>query len=158
MRRETPWALTAFVVALLVLHFMLRVGLGLGTLAPDLLVAAVLLAGRQLRAGTAAGIGLLLGILEGATVPENLGILALVLAVLGFLAARSRDLFADDNYLFLAAYLFSGKLLFDGLLLVLSGSAFRPGAFTALFLVSPLAALYVAAAGMVCVAAYRLLT
>jgi cell shape-determining protein MreD len=158
MKRDAPWPLAAFVVALLLLHFMLRVGLGLGSLAPDLLVAAVLLAGRQMRAGSAAGVGLLLGVLEGATVPENLGILALVLALLGFLAARSRDLFSDENYLFLAAYLFSGKLLFDGLLLVLSGSAFRPGAFTALFLVSPLAALYVAAAGMLCVAGYRILT
>jgi cell shape-determining protein MreD len=158
VRREAPWSLAAFVVALLVLHFMLRMGLGLGTLAPDLLVAAVLIAGRQMRAGGAAGLGLLLGVLEGATVPENLGVLALVLALLGFLASRSRELFADDNYLFLAGYLFSGKLLFDGLLLVLSGSAFRPGAFTALFLVSPLAALYVAAAGLACVAAYRILT
>lgn len=143
-----------FVTLLVVLHFLLRVGLGYEQLAPDLLVVALLIASRQLQAGYAAGLGLLLGILDGALVPHVLGASALALTLLGFLGARSRELFAEDNYLLFALYLFAGKWLFDAVLFLATGEVFRAGA-SYLLLVSPLTALYAAAAGMIGVTIYR---
>lgn len=154
MNPTTRWSYWVLIALLVVLHFVLRIGMGLQELAPDLLVIALLLAAREARAGTAAGLGLLLGILDGAVVPFTLGASAVVLTLLGFLGARSRDLFAGDSYLFLAIYLFAGKWLFDTLLYLLTGQAFAPGA-SYLLLISPLAALYAAAVGLVSYAAYR---
>lgn len=146
-----------FLLVLVALYFVLRVGLGFGQLAPDLLVVALLLAARELRAGSAAGLGLLLGVLDGAVTPLRFGYAALVLTLLGFLGARSREVIAGDSAVFLGLYLFLGKWLFDVLLAVFTGAAFR-GAATDLLLVSPLAALYAAAAGLVAVAFYRTLS
>jgi hypothetical protein len=148
------WGLWLFIVILVVLHFVLRLGLGLGHLAPDLLVVALLLAAREIRAGWAAGLGLALGIIDGSMVPFNLGASALVLTIIGFLGARTRELFSGDNYLFLALYLFVGKWLYDTLLYLVTGDLFSSGA-AYLLLISPLTALYAAAAGVVALAAYR---
>jgi cell shape-determining protein MreD len=154
MNGPTRWSYWVLIVLLVVLHFVLRIGMGLQELAPDLLVVALLLSAREARAGVSAGLGLVLGILDGAVVPFTLGASAVVLTLLGFLGARSRDVFAGDSYLFLAAYLFAGKWLFDTLLYLLTGKAFAPGA-SYLLLISPLAALYAAAIGLVSYAAYR---
>ena len=148
------WGLWLFIAFLVVLHFILRLGLGLGHLAPDLLVVALLLAAREMRAGWAAGLGLGLGILDGSMVPSNLGASALVLTVIGYLGARTRELFAGDNFLFLALYLFVGKWLYDTLLYLVTGDLFSSDA-AYLLLISPLTALYAAAAGVVALAAYR---
>jgi hypothetical protein len=148
------WGFWLFTVCLVVLHFVLRLGLGLGQLAPDLLIVALLLAAREMRAGWAAGLGLALGILDGAMVPFNLGTSALVMTLLGFAGARSRELFSGDNFVFLALYLFVGKWLYDTLLYLVTGDLFTASA-TYLVLVSPLAALYAAAAGVVAMATYR---
>ncbi|CAN5726318.1 hypothetical protein BH23GEM6_BH23GEM6_22400 [soil metagenome] len=151
---NSNWGFWIFIALLVVLHFVLRIGMGLQQLAPDLLVIAVLIAAREVRAGSAAGIGLLLGILDGAVVPFTLGASALVLTVLGFAGSRTREIAAGDNYLFLALYLFLGKWLFDSLLFLVTGEAFRAGA-SYLLLVSPLTALYAAAAGLVGLITYR---
>jgi rod shape-determining protein MreD len=143
-----------FVAVLVVLHFVLRVGLGFDELAPDFLVVALLLAAREMRAGFAAGLGLLFGVLDGAIVPITLGASALALAILGFLGARSRDLFSGDSLAALAIYLFAGKWIFDLLFFLITGNAFRPGA-SYLVLISPLAALYATAVGLVGLAIYR---
>jgi hypothetical protein len=148
------WGLWLFIVILVVLHLILRLGLGLGHLAPDLLVVALLLAAREIRAGWAAGLGLSLGIIDGSMVPFNLGASALVLTIVGFLGARTRELFSGDNYLFVALYLFVGKWLYDTLLYLVTGDLFSSGA-AYLLLISPLTALYAAAAGVVALAAYR---
>lgn len=148
------WGFWVFVVLLIVLHFLLRVGLGYEQLAPDLLVVALLIAARQLPAGYAAGLGLILGILDGALVPFALGGSALALTVLGYVGARSREFFSEDNYLLYALYLFLGKWLFDTILFLVTGDAFRAGA-SYLLLVSPLTALYAAAAGLVSLAVYK---
>lgn len=148
------WGFWFFIFVLVVLHFILRLGLGLGQLAPDLLLVALLLAAREMRAGWAAGLGLGLGILDGSMVPFNLGTSALVMTVIGFVGARSRELFSGDNFVFLALYLFVGKWLYDALLYLVTGDLFSAGA-TYLVLVSPLAALYAAAAGVVALATYR---
>lgn len=157
MRAVSGWALGLLVIVLVVIHFVLRIGLGWGQLAPDLLVVALLIAARQLRPGWAAGLGLLLGILDGAVLPEAFGVSALVLTILGYLGARSREFVADEGPIFLAVYFFAGKWAFDALLYLLSGAVFDPGA-SYLLLISPLTALYAAAAGLFALAVYRMAT
>lgn len=154
MNSRVGWGFWLFIALLVVLHFFLRVGMGYGQLAPDLLVIALLLGARQLQAGYAAGLGLLLGILDGALVPFALGASAFALSVLGFAGARSREIFAEDNLLLLAVYLFLGKWLFDLIVFFLTGELFRTGA-SYLLLVSPLTALYAAAAGLIGATIYR---
>ena len=154
MNGSARWGFWVFIAVLVVLHFVLRIGLGFAALAPDLLIVALLLSAREMRAGFAAGLGLLLGVLDGAVIPFNLGASALVLTILGFAGGRSRELFAGDSFVFLALYLFAGKWLYDTLLYLVTGDLFRPGA-SYLLLVSPLTALYAAAAGLVALAAYR---
>lgn len=154
MNGPVRWGFWVFIVVLVVLHFVLRIGLGFAQLAPDLLIVALLLAAREMRAGFAAGLGLLLGVLDGSVVPFALGASAFVLTILGYTGGRSRDLFSGDSFLFLALYLFVGKWLYDTLLYLVTGDLFGPAA-TYLVLVSPLTALYAAAAGLAGVAAYR---
>lgn len=154
MNGRVGWGFWVFVALLIILHFLLRVGMGYEQLAPDLLVVALLIAARQLPAGYAAGLGLLLGIVDGSLVPFALGASALALTVLGFVGARSREMFSEDNYLLFALYLFAGKWAFDGILYFATGDLFRVGG-SYLLLVSPLTALYAAAAGLISLAIYR---
>lgn len=158
MNGTSRGALIALVAILVVLHFFLRVGLGLGPLVPDLVVVAVLLAARQMRPGWAAGLGLLLGILEGAMVPFAFGASALVLSVLGYLGARTREFVAGYSPVFLVFYLFAGKWLHDALLYLVVLVNARAGPASFLLLISPLAALYAAIAGLVVFSAYRTLS
>ncbi len=157
MTEGTRWGFVLFVAALVVLHFVLRIGLGWGHLAPDLLVMALLIAARDMRPGRAAGLGLLLGILDGAVIPFALGGSAMALTVLGYLGARTRDLVAGESLLFLALYLFVGKWLFDVLLHLFTGAIVQPHA-TSLVLISPLAALYAAVVGVFAMSIYRAAT
>lgn len=157
MNGRQDWGFWVFIAILVILHFVLRVGLGFGQLAPDLLVVALLIAAREVRAGVAAGLGLFLGIVDGSLVPFALGSSAVVLTVLGFAGARSRELNSGDSLVFFALYLFAGKWLFDTLLYLITGSIFQPGA-SYLLLVSPLTALYAAAAGLVSLSVYRAFT
>ena len=154
MNGRVGWGFVVFMAILITLHFLLRVGLGYEQLAPDLLVVALLLAARQLPPGSAAGFGLVLGIIDGALAPFAMGASALALTIIGFVGARSRDLFSEDNYILLALYLFVGKWVFDLILFVGTREIFRAGA-TYLLLVSPLTALYAAAAGLIGLAVYR---
>ena len=157
MNGTTGWGFRIFIAVLVVLHFVLRVGLGLDQLAPDLLVVALLLAAREIRAGWAAGLGLLLGVLDGSMVPFNLGISSLVLTALGFVGARSREIFSGESYVFLALYLFVGKWLYDAMLSLLTRELFRAGA-SEILVVAPMNAIYAAAAGVLAMAAYRAFT
>jgi hypothetical protein len=151
-------ALLIFVAVLVVLHFLLRIGLGLGEMAPDLLVLALLLAAREMRAGSAAALGLVLAILEGSLIPFGIGVFAVVFTLVGYLGARTRDLFGSDSLVLLAIYLFVGKWVADALLHLLSFRLVQPGGLSALLLISPLAALYLALAGVLTISVYRALT
>ncbi len=147
--------LAALVAVLVIAHFVLRVGYGLGGIVPNLLVLAVLLAAREMRPGSAAGLGLLLGLLEGAAVAATLGASAVVLVVLGYLGARSREWLESETFLALALYLFVGKWLYDALLFLVLEMKFDAPPISNLLLVSPLAALYSALVGAVVMIAYR---
>lgn len=156
MTEGTRWQFVAFVGVLVVLYFLLRVGLGLGVLAPDLLAVALLLGARRMRAGQAAGLGFVLGLLDGAVNPVTFGAGCLALTVVGYLGSRSREWVAGDSAAWLVAYLFVGKVLYDLLVfVVLLLRDLSPGPATVLLVASPIAALYAAAAGLAAAAAYR---
>jgi hypothetical protein len=154
MTGDTRYKFIAFIAGLVILHFVLRIGLGLGPLAPDLLVVAFLLAARRIRPGTASGLGLVLGLLEGA-VSFTVGASSLVLAVMGYFASRSRDMMAGDGPVLLALYLFAGKWIYDVLLYLVLWVTASAGPASSLLLISPLEALYAAAAGLAASAIYR---
>lgn len=155
---KAGWSFWTFIAVLVVLHFVLHLSFGLGTSAPDLLTVAVLLGARQLSGGRAAGVGFLLGVLEDAVSVTAFGAAAITQTVIGYLGARSRDLFVGDSLLFLGLYLFLGKWARDALYYGVAGVMRRGDAWGALLLRAPLAALYAAVAGVFAIVIYRSLT
>ena len=151
----TRWRFALFVAGLVVLHFVLRVGLGLGVLAPDLLVVALLLASRRMRPGAAAGLGFVLGVLEGSANPTVFGAASLALSVVGYLGSRSREWLAGDDPVTMVAYFFVGTLLYEGLLYVLLALMGAGGSAMALLIPALFASLYAAAVGLGASALYR---
>jgi cell shape-determining protein MreD len=146
--------LLGFVAVLVVLHFGLRIGMGLGSLAPDLLVVAFLVFARESRPGTAAGVGVLLGLLEGSAT-YSVGAASLVLAVLGYFASRSREVIASEGLVLMAFYLFAGKWVYDVALWGVTMASAHAGPASSLIVFSLPAALYAAAAGVAALMAYR---
>lgn len=136
-------------VGLILLHFLLRVGLGVGEAAPDLLVVALLLMSRETGLGVAAGMGFALGLLEDALSILAFGANSVALTVLGILGGTTRDLFVGDSLFFLVSYFVLGKLARDVLHWVLVGEALR-GPFVADALLGGLmAGVYAAVVGIV---------
>lgn len=124
-RSTWAWSL-AGVVALLVLHFLLRPLLVQLPVAPNLLIGALLLATLRLRAGHAAVLGFGLGILEASMALEGMGSYALALTVVGYLGARSRDVLFADARFYVVAYLFVGTWLAEIVLLLLGTTSPGP--------------------------------
>jgi rod shape-determining protein MreD len=151
----TRWRFALFIAGLVVLHFVLRFGLGLGVLAPDLLVVALLLASRRLRPGGAAGLGFVLGVLEGSVNPTVFGYASLALSVVGYLGSRSREWLAGDDPVTMVAYFFVGTLLYEALLYVLLAMMGAGGSAMALAIPALFASLYAAAVGLGASALYR---
>lgn len=145
----------AFLVILVVLYLLATVGIGLTQWVPDLLTVAVLIGARRLPGAGAALLGLVLGLLRDSAGVEHFGADALVLAIVGYLGARTRDVFEGDSLVFMALYLFLGKWLHDlGYLLVTQEEA-RGGMLTWLLTDRPIAALYTALAGLLLLILYR---
>ena len=151
----TRWRFALFIAGLVVLHFVLRVGLGLGVLAPDLLVVALLLASRRLRPGGAAGLGFVLGVLEGSANPTVFGAASLALSVVGYLGSRSREWLAGDDPVTMVAYFIVGTLLYEALLYLLLAMMGAGGSAMALAIPALFASLYAAAVGLGASALYR---
>lgn len=80
------------------------------------------------------------------------------MTLLGFLGARSRDLFLGEGTLFVAGYLFVGKWLHDVVYFLIAGPAVRGDTVTRLVIEAPIAAAYAAVAGSVAFLVYRLIT
>ena len=112
-------ALLLFV--LVVLHFSLRPLFMEWPVAPDLLTAAVLLGSLSLRAGNAALLGFMLGLLEEAIALAG-GWTALLYTVAGFAGARFRDVIFADVRFFVPLYLFLGTWLIHVAIAVLTAS------------------------------------
>ena len=124
-RSAWAWSL-AGIVALLVMHFLLRPLLVHLPVAPNLLIGALLLATLRLRSGHAAALGFGLGILEASMALEGMGSYALALTAVGYLGARSRDLLFADARFYVVAYLFVGTWLAEIVLLLLGTTSPGP--------------------------------
>ncbi len=137
------------VILLPTAHFLLHVGLGLGAWAPDLLTVGVLVIARQVRTGTAAGIGFALGLMEDALSILSFGANALALTVVGILGGLSRELFLGESVRFLIAYLALGIWLRRAIHWLLTGAGSGEEAFRVMLVEGPMAALYAAVVGTI---------
>jgi rod shape-determining protein MreD len=157
MATRNPASFWVFFAILIVTHFVLHLALGLGTSAPDFMVVALLLAARRVRGAVAALIGLGLGIINDALSASSFGADAVAMTLLGYLGARSRDLFDGDSLLFVGVYLFVGKWLHEVAYWLLAPAA-RGDALSQLVIHGPLAALYTAIGGAIALLIYRATT
>ncbi|NIP83096.1 MAG: rod shape-determining protein MreD [Gemmatimonadetes bacterium] len=153
--RENGRGFWLLIAILVVVHFVLHVSFGIGAAAPDLLTVAVLLSARQLSGGAAAGVGFALGLLEDAVSLGAFGAAAATQTVIGFVGARSRDLFMGESVLFLGLYLFLGAWVQDALYYGLAEVVRRGDPLQTLLLAAPMGAAYAAVAGLVAVAIHR---
>ena len=136
---------------LVVLHLVIHVGFGVGAAAPDLFTLALLIVARGLHMAGATGVGLFLGLLEDAQGLLGFGAHGFAMAVVGALAARTREVFVGDSLLFVASYLFVGKWLRDAIYWVAAGPQLRGAMGEALLVDAGLAALYMTVVGLVVV-------
>lgn len=146
MRHVTLYRMV--LVLLPILHFLLHVGFGMGRTAPDLLAVGLLLLAREVRTGTAAGIGFALGLLEDAFSLLAFGANALACTFVGILGSRSRDLFVGESLIFLMSYLFLGTWARVGLHWLVAGEEVRRDSGLVLLLEGPIDALYASAVGV----------
>jgi rod shape-determining protein MreD len=152
------WPFWLFIAFLVLLHFFLHLGIGLGATAPDLLTVAVLLAARRLHGARATLLGLLLGLLQDALSLMSFGAEAVTQAVLGFGGARARDFFVGESAIFVGIYLFVGKWGHDVIFLVLSRTGSGGEVLSRLLVQAPLAGVYAAACGSLALFLYRAVT
>ena len=149
-------AFPVFVALLVFAHLVLHVALGYGAYAPDLITVAVLLAARRTTAPRAALLALLLGLLADSFALTGFGATAVALVVVGWLGARTRDLFEGESYAFALVYLFLGKWLASALHLLISPTSRAALPRGALVTALPIFALITAAGGLVALLLYRL--
>lgn len=145
---STPWRLWIVVTILVLLHFLLHVGFGLGEWVPDLLTVALLVGARETHIAMGAGLGFVFGLLEDAFSLLSFGANTVALTVVGLAGARTRDLFVGDSLLFLASYLVAGKWLRDALRWIMAGEGVRGPLVDNLFIHSPIQSVYAAVVGI----------
>lgn len=148
-------AFWVFIVIVVIAHFVLHLAIGAKENAPDLLTVAVLFSARRTRGSVAALIGFILGILNDGLSPTAFGADAIALTLVGYLGARSRDLFEGESLLFIGGYLFIGKWLHDVIYYLLPKTEVRGDTVQQLLFQAPLAGLYAAGAGIVALLLYR---
>jgi len=143
---ELARTLLAFVV-LIVLHYTVRPLLGWRA-APDFLVIALLVVSIRVRPGTAAVVGLCVGLISDALDLQAFGAGALAMSVVGFAASWLKAVFFADDIILNALFLFAGKWAFD-IIYLLTEHQYGFGELLLQLLVwSPLSALVTAAFGM----------
>ena len=126
------------VVGLLLLHFALYRYFVRWPAMPNFLVGGLLLTALRVRAGYAAFVGFGLGVLEAAMGLEGLGTISIVLAVIAFFGARSRDLLFADARHYVFIYLFVGTWVSElALMLAMPGGP----SLAAGFVLAPVSAL-----------------
>jgi rod shape-determining protein MreD len=150
-------AFWTFIVILILLHLILRLALGL-TLLPDLITVALLLGARRLNGWHAALFGLVLGILADSLAITAFGATAVAYVAVGYLGARSRNLFEGDSYLFVVVYAFIGAWLIEAIRFLIGGASSRGVEASYLVGAALLNSLYVALAAVVSLIAYRALS
>lgn len=158
MIRGRSWPFWTFIVLLVVAHLILHLALGLEAEAPDLLTVAVLLAARRLSGAAAAAVGLVVGLVRDSLSLVAFGVDGITLTILGYLGARSRDFFVGESLVFIGLYLFIGKWLHDLIYYLIAGSALPGNTVYRLLVQAPLGALYAAAAGLIALLIYRVVS
>jgi rod shape-determining protein MreD len=153
-RSTTFWT---FIGILILLHFVLRLALGL-IVVPDLLVVAALLGGRRLGGWQSALYGLLLGLLADSLALVGFGATSVAFVVVCYMGSRSRNFFEGDSYLFIASYAILGAWLVEVIRFFAGGAMGRGVDLGYLVRGGLLNALYVAAAAVVSLIAYRAIT
>jgi len=149
---KSPLRIWGVVGLLIFLHFGLHVSLGLGEIAPDLLVVALLIAAREVDIGWGAGLGFLLGLLDDAFSVLAFGANTFALTLVGMVGARTRDFFVGDSLFFLTSYLVLGKLGRDFLHWVAVGEGLRESFVDTMLIQSPISAVYAGVVGLVVIA------
>jgi len=143
-------------VTLLVLaftHFALAPLFDSWYFSPNLLVCAVLIAGRELRPGAAAAVGFVLGLLEDSMAVSYFGLATILLTLIGFLGSLTRDLFLGEERLFMGTYLFVGTWVYEAASYLLMGAAGDPASY--LLLQAPLDAIATGIVGYLTVPIWR---
>lgn len=144
-RRGSRLGLTIVVLVLSFLHFGLSPVFASWYVSPNLLVCAVLVAARELRPGTAAALGFVLGLLEDALAVSYFGLATLLFVVIAYLGSMTRDLFLGEEPLFMGTYLFVGTWLYETTSYVIMGAGGDPLSYLAIR--APLDALATGAVG-----------
>jgi rod shape-determining protein MreD len=147
--------LSVLVPILVSLLFLGHPGLGFGSVAPDLLVVALLLAAREVGMGWGTGLGFALGLLEDSFSVLSFGANTVALTLVGALGARTRDLFVGDSLSFVFWYLAVGKLLREVVRWVVVGEALREPFLGAILLQGAASALYAGVVGMILFLPFR---
>ena|SRR5687768_2521892 len=155
MAARSSYAFWIFIVFVLIAHYTVHLALGLGTNAPDLLTVALLLSVRRVRGSSAAMLGLGFGVLNDALAGTAFGAEAVVMTALGYIGARSRDLFEGDSLLFVGVYLFLGKWLHDVAYYTLAKELAHGDLVSRLVVQAPVAGVYAAAGGIGALLIYR---
>jgi cell shape-determining protein MreD len=135
-------------------HFGIRLGLGFGTEAPDLLTVAALLSARRLPAAGAAALGAGLGLLNDAFSIGAFGTTALVLGLVCVLGALSRQFVEGTTVPFHAAYLLGGVTLAEVLRLTLHAGRLAP-LLPETLAAAALSAVYATIAGLIVLTAFH---
>jgi cell shape-determining protein MreD len=148
---SAAWRTWILVVALVVLHLFLHVGLGYGRGAPDLLTIGLLLAAREVGLCGAAATGLFFGLLEDALSVLAFGANTVAMTAVGILGAFTRDLFVGDSRLFAISYFFVGKWLRDFIHWIMVGEDLRQPFVDQVVVQGATGGAYAAAVGLVVV-------
>jgi rod shape-determining protein MreD len=146
--RPTDLARTmvAFLV-LVLLHYTLRPLLSWRA-APDFLIIALLLVAIRVRPGTAALVGLVMGIVADSLEPHAFGAGALAMSAVGFAASWLKAVFFADDVLLNALFFFAGKWMFDILFLLAEHRLAAGDLFVEIFVWSPLKGIVTALFGL----------
>lgn len=139
---------------LVLLHFVLHVGFGFEAGAPDLATLGVLIAARELRTGSAAALGFVIGLLEDALNDLAFGAGALAMTMVAVAGSRSRDLFVGDSITFVLLYLFTGKWVRDLIQWVITAAELREPFERSMLIDSTIAAVYLSLVGLALVRAF----
>ena len=146
---KAPVRVWVLATVMVVLHFLLHVGFGFGTGAPDLLTIALLLAAREIGMGGAALLGLCFGLLEDALSVLAFGANTIAMTICAVGGAYTRDLFVGYSRFFLASYLLIGKWLRDLFHWMAVGEGLRQPFVDQVLVQGSISAVYAAAIGLV---------
>ncbi len=146
-------ALTVVVIVFSFVHFTLSPVFDSWYASPNLLLCAVLVSARELRPGSAAGLGFVLGLLQDGMAVSHFGLATLLLVLIAYVGSATRDLFLGEEPLFMGTYLFVGTWLYEAASYLLMGASGDPLSY--LLLRAPLGALATGAIGYIALPAVR---